>query len=177
MDIVQIFLIFSVVTLAVLVLILLKLIRKIDSQFQEMKGLKLDDMHLEERIDEEAQKLQIEQQNIQNDILKRMTDLENEFADLGDFVEEKLSSLSRKDQEGDAGNLEGYNQKRKESKSDLKERIMKLFDSSDSVVNDDIEKEMGIADSTVTKYLNELEAEGKIEQIGESGRFVEYRKR
>lgn len=94
MDIIQALLIFSVVTLAVLVFILLRLIRKIESQFQEMKGLKLDDMHLEDKIEEEVQKLQIETQNIQNDILKRVTDLENEIADFGDFVEGKISEIN-----------------------------------------------------------------------------------
>lgn len=175
MDIIQALLIFSVVTLAVLVFILLRLIRKIESQFQEMKGLKLDDMHLEDKIEEEVQKLQIETQNIQNDILKRVTDLENEIADFGDFVEGKISEIKKAN--SSAGNLGEYNKEREERRDEAKDRIIELFESADSLVNDDIEKELGVADSTVTKYLNELEAEGKIEQIGESGRFVEYRRK
>lgn len=38
----------------------------------------------------------------------------------------------------------------------------------------DIEKLLGVSGNTARKYLNELEAENKIEQIGDSGKGVYY---
>jgi Fic family protein len=38
----------------------------------------------------------------------------------------------------------------------------------------DIEKLLGVSGNTARKYLNELEAENKIKQIGDSGRGVYY---
>ncbi|MDH4330698.1 MAG: hypothetical protein OEV93_04060 [Candidatus Moranbacteria bacterium] len=174
MDIIQISLIFSVLTLAVLVFVLLRLIRKMEAQFKEMKGLKLDDLHLEDRIDEESQKLKIEQQNIQNDILKRVAELEGEISDLGDFVEAKLGEIDHSN--NNDIEISQIRSEEKELRDDMKEQIFELFESNDSLVNDDIERELGISDAIVTRYLSELEEEGKIERIGESGRFVEYKK-
>ncbi len=37
------------------------------------------------------------------------------------------------------------------------------------------ETALGVSDATATNYLQELEREGRIEQIGERGRFVTYR--
>jgi len=34
---------------------------------------------------------------------------------------------------------------------------------------------VGVSDASATNYLSELESEGKIEQVGERGRFVSYR--
>jgi len=56
------------------------------------------------------------------------------------------------------------------------EKILNLFENEDRVVNSDIQKLLGVADSTATKYLQELEDKGKIKQCGEAGRFVYYEK-
>jgi predicted HTH transcriptional regulator len=42
------------------------------------------------------------------------------------------------------------------------------------VVRADIEKLLEVSDTTARKYLNELEAENKIKQMGENGRDVYY---
>lgn len=47
--------------------------------------------------------------------------------------------------------------------------------SPQGVTNNDIEKLLGVSDATATRYLSELEREGKVEQVGETGRGVEYR--
>ena len=39
---------------------------------------------------------------------------------------------------------------------------------------EDVEKLLGVSDNTALKYLNELEAEGKIMQVGEAGPKVYY---
>jgi len=54
-------------------------------------------------------------------------------------------------------------------------KVLALFERQESVSNDDIEKLLGVSDATATRYLSELEREGKITQIGKTGRGVEYR--
>lgn len=61
-----------------------------------------------------------------------------------------------------------------------KEKILASFASLESaggdgrVSNNDIEKLLGVSDATATRYLDELEKEGKIHQVGTSGRSVFY---
>ena len=57
-----------------------------------------------------------------------------------------------------------------------KDRVMKLFENKERITNDDVESNLLIADSTATNYLDELEKEGKIKQIGSEGRGVYYLK-
>ena len=40
--------------------------------------------------------------------------------------------------------------------------------------NDDVEKALEVSDATATRYLDKLEKEGKIVQVGREGRFVKY---
>ena len=47
-------------------------------------------------------------------------------------------------------------------------------DKKKGVNNNDIEKLLDVSDGTANKYLNELEKEEKIEQVGVSGRGVYY---
>jgi len=44
-----------------------------------------------------------------------------------------------------------------------------------SIGNNEVEKLVGVSDSTATVYLRELVNEGKLERIGEEGRYVSYR--
>ncbi len=55
------------------------------------------------------------------------------------------------------------------------EKILKLFQTKQTVTNNDIEKLLGVSDATATRYLSDLEQERKIEQVGNTGRGVEYR--
>lgn len=43
------------------------------------------------------------------------------------------------------------------------------------VANDEIQNLLGVSDATAERYLNELEKEGKLEQIGEIGYQVKYK--
>lgn len=56
-----------------------------------------------------------------------------------------------------------------------KEKILALFSTQENVSNNNIEKFLGVSDATATRYLNELEQDGKIEQLGKTGRGVKYR--
>ncbi len=57
-----------------------------------------------------------------------------------------------------------------------KQKILELFDSQARVLNDDVQKMLGVSDASATRYLDELEKEGKIKQVGEIGSGVFYQK-
>lgn len=67
--------------------------------------------------------------------------------------------------------------KQQEEKLERKAKILEILRGRDSVTNDDIEKALGVSDASATNYLQDLEHEGKIKQIGERGRFVSYRQK
>lgn len=63
------------------------------------------------------------------------------------------------------------------------DKILSLFikkqngsTSSPQVTNDEVEKLLHVSDATATRYLDILEKEGKIKQIGKTGRNVRYSK-
>ena len=59
-------------------------------------------------------------------------------------------------------------------KVENKEKILEFLRENEKIANNDIEKILGVSDSTATRYLDELEKENKVEQIGKTGRFVYY---
>ena len=59
-------------------------------------------------------------------------------------------------------------------KDENKEKILEFLHENEKVVNNDIEKFLGVSDATATRYLDELEKENKIEQIGKTGHSVYY---
>ena len=59
-------------------------------------------------------------------------------------------------------------------KQENKEKILAFLRASEKVVNNDIEKLLGVSDSTATRYLDELEKEQKVRQIGITGNAVYY---
>ena len=42
------------------------------------------------------------------------------------------------------------------------------------ITNDEVEKLLHVSDATATRYLSALEKEGKIQQVGKTGKAVEY---
>ena len=56
------------------------------------------------------------------------------------------------------------------------EKIEKYIAGKDKFTNDDLEKLLGVSDTTIGRYLDELEHVGKIKQVGKAGRFVYYKK-
>jgi Fic family protein len=66
---------------------------------------------------------------------------------------------------------------RSEQKAENKETIMNLFNGRREITNDDVEFLLRVSDSTATNYLQELEDEGRIEQLGTTGRHVRYRRK
>ena len=54
------------------------------------------------------------------------------------------------------------------------EKIMGMFLKQSSITNDEVEKLLHISDATATRYLEQLEKEGKIKQEGRTGKSVSY---
>lgn len=57
--------------------------------------------------------------------------------------------------------------------------IIKLKDflrGKDEITNDGVEKLLGVSHATAERYLNDLEKEGLLKQIGKIGRAVHYRR-
>lgn len=70
-----------------------------------------------------------------------------------------------------------YNVEARELKEERKQKIISFVREKGAIANDDVERLLNVADTTATNYLQELEEEGHIEQVGISGRGVFYRPR
>ncbi len=62
-------------------------------------------------------------------------------------------------------------QQRKQKKL---EKILQLLTTKGKITNDEVEKLLHVADATATRYLSALEKEGKIQQVGKTGKVVTY---
>lgn len=56
------------------------------------------------------------------------------------------------------------------------ETVVGLFDGSDAITNNDVERALGVSDATATRVLDALEQSGDIMQVGTTGTGVVYRK-
>jgi hypothetical protein len=65
---------------------------------------------------------------------------------------------------------------RTDQKEENKRAVMSMFNGRPEISNNDVEELLGISDATATNYLQELEDEGKIEQLGITGRHVRYKR-
>jgi len=54
------------------------------------------------------------------------------------------------------------------------DRIMSLFLKQSKITNDEVEKFLHVSDATASRYLSQLEKEGKIKQHGKTGAGVSY---
>ncbi len=60
-------------------------------------------------------------------------------------------------------------------KRENKEKILALPTERGELSNSDIRETLCISERSVVRYLDELEKEGKVEQVGSAGRGVTYR--
>lgn len=56
------------------------------------------------------------------------------------------------------------------------EKVLALFEKRRTITNDEVEKLLHVSDATATRYLAELEKQGKIAQVGKTGKAVMYTK-
>ncbi|MFA6076822.1 MAG: winged helix-turn-helix transcriptional regulator [Candidatus Paceibacterota bacterium] len=54
------------------------------------------------------------------------------------------------------------------------DKVMSLFLKQSKITNDEVEKFLHVSDATATRYLSQLEKEGKIKQNGKTGHMVSY---
>ncbi|MDP3954367.1 MAG: winged helix-turn-helix transcriptional regulator [bacterium] len=85
-------------------------------------------------------------------------------------MEELLRKIERNTRPIKEESIETREEKRKK-------KVMVLFEGADEISNDDVRELLNISDSTATRYLDYLEKEGLIVQIGETGRGVKYKKK
>ncbi|MBI4158422.1 MAG: winged helix-turn-helix transcriptional regulator [Candidatus Yanofskybacteria bacterium] len=73
----------------------------------------------------------------------------------------------------------GQSSKKRENKEKvlalLRDRARSSSSGQGELSNSDIREALGISPKTVVNYLDELEREGKIEQVGDIGQGVRYR--
>ena len=63
---------------------------------------------------------------------------------------------------------------RSEQKEENKRKILELFNAKHPITNNYVETSLGVSDATATRYLRELEKEGKLVQVGKTGKYVYY---
>ena len=56
------------------------------------------------------------------------------------------------------------------------EKILEFLNTKGKITNDEVEKLLHVSDATATRYLSALEKEGKIQQVGKTGKAVTYTK-
>ena len=54
------------------------------------------------------------------------------------------------------------------------DRVMSLFLKQSKITNDEVEKFLHVSDATATRYLSQLEKEGRIKQNSKTGKGVSY---
>ena len=55
-------------------------------------------------------------------------------------------------------------------KQERKEKILEMLVLKAPIVNNDVEKLLSVSDATAERYLQELENEGKLKQVGKTGK-------
>lgn len=68
------------------------------------------------------------------------------------------------------------NQKAKEEKNLAKEKILEMLNKKEKLENHEVVNILGVSRDSVINYFDELEREGKVKQVGKSGRNVFYSK-
>lgn len=70
----------------------------------------------------------------------------------------------------------GLIERQAREKEENKQRILGILETQSPLTNNHIERLLGISDATATRYLEELEKEGKVRQVGKTGHAVYYEK-
>ena len=60
-------------------------------------------------------------------------------------------------------------------KEENKKRIVEFMRGKDRITNDEVERFLGVSNATAERYLDELEKEGILKQVGRTGKHVYYR--
>ena len=90
----------------------------------------------------------------------------------------KIASSPTPRNDGSPGQdkLQEFNAEREKEREANKEKILKLLEERGEVANNDVEVLLSVSDATATRYLDELEKDGNIKQIGKTGHYTHYQK-
>ena len=73
------------------------------------------------------------------------------------------------------GGFEEYNKKINQIKEEIKQKILDIIKEKGNIQTKEVAELFEVSRATAFRYLEELEKEGKIEQMGVFGREVKYR--
>lgn len=76
-----------------------------------------------------------------------------------------------------SGPVQSENKDRLRIKNEKLELLRAFIQGKKEITNKDVEDFLEMSDATATRYLDELEKEGKVEQIGKVGASVKYKVR
>ena len=79
-------------------------------------------------------------------------------------------SVEFKGKEKKVGLIENQAREKKRGK----EAILEILKTQSPLTNNQIEQLLGVSDATATRYLEELEKEGRVRQVGQTGSGVYY---
>ena len=71
---------------------------------------------------------------------------------------------------------QGIVKERLEQKEENLKKILEYLKGKEKITNDEIEELLNVSHATAFRYLEELEKEGTIKQVGKSGSGVYYQK-
>ena len=80
----------------------------------------------------------------------------------------------QKDSEPKKQKLNQKAQERKDQREENLQKVLKYLEENNQINNNEVEELLGVADSTASTYLQELENNGTIRQVGKEGRSVYY---
>jgi len=75
------------------------------------------------------------------------------------------------------GNGRVINPEQQQQKHENLKKVWEMARSKGEIANDDVERALGVSNATAERYLQELESQGKLEQIGKTGIKVVYRQK
>ena len=67
-----------------------------------------------------------------------------------------------------------FNDEQQKRKQKHLEQVLEYLDAHETITNSKVEKVCGVSIATAGRYLEELETDGKIAQIGRRGKYVNY---
>lgn len=73
-------------------------------------------------------------------------------------------------------NISILSRKQAEEKAEHLQKILKFLQGKEKVTNDDVEKMLKVSNATAERYLDRLEKQGELKQVGKTGQGVYYTK-
>jgi predicted HTH transcriptional regulator len=75
--------------------------------------------------------------------------------------------------EGEKGTI--INPEQVRQRQEHLQKVLEMAKSNNQITNDEVQKALGVSDKTTERYLQELENQGKLLQVGERGMKVAYK--